>query len=237
MRVNTNNALQDSWDIWNTRRDNPSMMELLRASEPTISSAIITFAGKPGDPVVDLEARKLAVKAFSNYNPEKAQLSTYLYHSLKPLTRVVHNRARKLRMPQQSWSDLRHLQEKERLFMEEEGREPSVGELADLTSLSLKRVSALTSMRLAGVPESAMRRNTSEGPYDPEVLDEPTSFWGEAVYAGLGSRDQFIFDARLGAHGQQKVSNQEIAAKLKISPSAITQRVNHIISLLEEELS
>ena len=56
----------------------------------------------------------------------------------------------------------------------------------------------------------------------------------EYVYASSGPIEQKIIEWSSGLHGKQRLSNNEIARRLGISPAAVSQRRNKIDRLMSE---
>lgn len=216
--------LETRWETWKQRPTEESLSGLLEVAEPVLQAGYRSFAGGSGDPVLELEAKRLAVKAFTQYQPHKgANLQTYLLQQLQPLTRARHQRAQELYVPKMVWADMQNLKAAEEQLRDHLGREPSTGEIADETGLSIKRLTYLRKFRDAGIPESVLREKVPADFLGSTEIEE-TPFWVAAVYHELGPVDQLIFDYRTGAHGQPKLSNEEIAKKLNISDSAVSQR-------------
>ncbi len=228
--------LQEAWKKWDSESTEENFQRLMQAAEPKIQSAVTTFAGRKTDPVIDLKAKGLASKAFESYDPEKAKLSTHLYQQLQPLKRTVHQRANYLRVSPRAWWDLQNLEKIEKEYKDEAGEPPSTQELADRTGLSNKRIAWLRKFRKGGIPAGLLEKQ------DPEALskmraesneEERMDKWTRAVYQTLDPRDQKIFEMRTGAFGREQLPNKEIARRLGISASAVSQRANHIADKLE----
>jgi DNA-directed RNA polymerase specialized sigma subunit len=58
--------------------------------------------------------------------------------------------------------------------------------------------------------------------------------WIDAVYGELDGRDRKIMDWTLGWHGQPKLTKTEMAKRLGMSVSAITQRAMRIANRVDE---
>lgn len=219
--------LDAAYSHWREKQTDEAWAELLDATTPVITSAIRSYAGAAGDPVVELRAWKLATDAIDRFDPaRRVKLGTYLMSQLQPLHRIYAERHEGLKLPQQAWYDVNNLRRVEEELRAELQREPSVTELADATGLSVDRIGRLRGV-LGGeyvLEEHAPRE---------EVLSEP-EFWAEAVYYSLSPVDQLIFDYRLGAHGKEKLPVKEIAQRLNLSAPAISGRITRIISKLEE---
>ena len=68
----------------------------------------------------------------------------------------------------------------------------------------------------------------------PGQEDEFAKGWEEMVYHDLGDTDQTVFDYLLGAHGRKQLTTSDIARKLGITPSAVSQRATKIQDMLDE---
>jgi DNA-directed RNA polymerase specialized sigma subunit len=125
--------------------------------------------------------------------------------------------------------DLGALNEAHNKFVDEHGREPSEGELADYTGLSKKRIAHIRKYDKSQTFETRLQGSDSqENVSMPTVVDE-ADMWEDYVYQSLSGRDQLIYDLRTGKQGSQRpLGVSEIAKKLKMSPSAVSQRLSKI---------
>ena len=106
--------------------------------------------------------------------------------------------------------------------------------MADYTGLSLRRLEHIQKFTLP-VAESRFSVATEEAEgFMPAVKQEPSAAWLELIYQDLTPVDQNILDWTLGLHGQQQLSNQEIAARLRLSPGAVSQRKAKIQAILDQ---
>jgi len=73
---------------------------------------------------------------------------------------------------------------------------------------------------------------------DPEVRAQggsrEMSAWHSFVYDSLGDVDKLIMEHSFGLNGKKQLSNQQIAAKLRVSPAAISIRKNKIQQELDK---
>lgn len=229
------NKLELAWTAWRKDSSDENLSTLLEISTPVLTSALQTYTGGTQDPILTLEAKRLAIEAFPRYDPKKASLSTYLMQQLQPLTRALHERASDLKLPQQVWFDSKNLNTAYAQLEGQLGRMPSQQELADKTGLSLKRLGYLEQFKRTGTPESVLREHRPEEFFSPAVRDSTElDWWAAAVYASLSPIDQIIFDHRCGAHGKQKLTNKKIADLLHVTPAAISQRVTMVVNQLKE---
>ena len=222
------------WASWKQQPTEDNLTRLTQAMQPVVQGAIRSYAAdSQQDPVIELTAKKLALDALQSYNPDKgAALNTYLYHQLKPLIRARYQRTFVLHTPQRVWADLQNMRRGESELSDQLGREPSAGELADNTGLSLKRLTYLQQFRHTGIPESAL---LAQGQEYKAPAGEPTEpFWVTAVYQSLNPKDQLLFDWRTGAHGSKKLSGKEIAKNLGVSEAAVSQKSARIADLIAQ---
>jgi DNA-directed RNA polymerase specialized sigma subunit len=236
----TDDELMQAFYDWKDQGDDKSFSNLLRKTDPIISSAINTYGSGLQDPTSKLEARLMVAKALPKYNPNKgAKLKTYLMSQLRPLSRSSRQRLQSLKLPEKVWYDHRNIETAEAEFKDSRGREPSIQELADKTGLSPKRIKHIKTFHVDQIPTSVARAPSPgyEGPMAQTELEDETSeidFWTEAVYMSLPPMDQLIYDYRTGSHGKAQLMNKEIAKKLGASPSTITQKANAIADKIEQ---
>lgn len=229
-------------DIYLKWKENPTQEnaeELYRKISPIVNKAVKLFVGSDPPPQLVSKAKALAMNAIKNYDPKKAQLNTYLMIHLQVLMRHAAEYNRPIHVPERVAMDWKLIQEKISEFKDEYGREPSDSELADATGLSIKRIEYVRKMR-AQVAEGAYSPEAGsdeDSAFDPAVRNvnmEAELAWAEFVYQDLSPIDQVIMEHTLGLHGKPILSNEEIARKLNITPSAVSQRKAKIQELLNK---
>jgi DNA-directed RNA polymerase specialized sigma subunit len=113
-----------------------------------------------------------------------------------------------------------------------DGLEPSVQTVAEGMKLSPKRVAKAWS---SGTELSASKMQTEKG--DDAVAAQqrtPEDIWKDYVYMDLDETNRTIFEHTSGYMGKPILKKQDIALKLKISPAAVSQRINTINKRLAE---
>lgn len=229
-------------DIYMKWKENPTQEnteELYKRISPIVNKAIKLFVGSDPPPQLVSKAKVLAMNALKSYDPKKAQLNTYLLIHLQVLMRYAAEYNRPIHVPERVAMDWKLIQEKISEFKDEYGREPSDSELADATGLSIKRIEYVRKMR-AQVSEGAYSPESGsdeESAFDPAVRNvniEAELAWIEFVYQDLSPIDQVIMEHTLGLHGKPILSNEEIAKKLNMTPSAVSQRKAKIQELLNK---
>lgn len=143
-------------------------------------------------------------------------------------------------MPERVAQDLSYLHTWEAKFKEEKGVDPNDDELADFSKLSKKRLHHIRKYDKNQVFEGKLRSLAEESGEDTGEgteglhIKEAADMWEDYVYAGLNSRDKLIYELKLGKRGKIPRSVAEIAARLKISPSAVSQRLAKIAEQIAE---
>jgi len=228
--------LQEAYKEWRKQPGLAQSSNMLSLLQPTIDKAISAHVGK-SDPLLRSRARRMALDALPNYDPQRAKLSTHVISQLQGLKRVSRQQTQVLKLPERIALDQSHLRDAEAEMELDLGRAPSTAELADRTGLSLARLAQMRNYQTAR-PEgsyAAGGEGDNEGGFDPAILPPPTKLHLELTYADLAPVNQKILEWTLGLHGQKRLTNQQIATKLGLTPGAISQRKERIQALLDRE--
>lgn len=229
---------KDPFDQWKQGATPTTTGNLLRAVQGDIDKGIQAHVGGQVSPMLRSRARRLAIRAFDGYDPTQAKLGTHLVNQMQGLKRISRQQNQILKVPERVSLDQQRVRLSKQEFLDQHGREPSMVELADYTGLSLRRLGHIRRFRPAVAEGTLNSLTTSEGgeaSFLPAIDDPNRSDpWVELVYSDLDAVNQKILEWTLGLHGEPTYSNQEIARKLRVSPGAISQRKQHIQSLLDE---
>ncbi len=224
--------LNTAYETWQQRQDPTNMRALLKAADPVIGRAITQYAG--GDKAMRARAKRLAVQAFRNYDPKhETKLKTHLMIRLRPLQREYTRRTSPLAVPERVQLDQLRLRTAEQALTETYGREPSDDEIAEYMGLSKRRIAHVRSYAKGVLAESQMRN--AEGELQLPGSEQVTSsdIWVEYVHHDLDPKDKKIMEWKTGYGGHDVLSTNEIAKRLRISPSAVSQRAAKIAQRLE----
>jgi len=229
----------DAFNAWKQKQNPETNRDLLRAVDPVINTALQSYGGPSrGSPMLRSQARRMALQAFQTYDPSRGGLKTHLLSHLRRLQRVGAQQAQIISIPEQVALDRRHLDETAKELEIRHGRPPSDQSLADATGLSLKRIGYIRQGQipvaegqiLAGQDPSVQQLPASQIPgHDPGI-----EAWNELVYYDLDETNQTIYDYLTGSHGHERMTTSQIARKLGITPSAVSQRAATIQNMLDE---
>jgi DNA-directed RNA polymerase specialized sigma subunit len=228
------------YHVWKADPSPRNASALLQAVDPVISSALRTYGGTSPSPVLRSHAKLLVLDAAGRYDPSRAKLRTHLMTNLQGLRRVHARQTQIIGVPERVGLDLHRLHLAERDLSDKLGRDPSDAELAEHTGLSMKRLGHVRQAR-PGYAEGQIAARGPEGEpaFDPAVVGADDEAWVRFVHHDLHPADQLILEHTLGLNNKRKLSKQQIAKKLRLSPGAISQRAAKIQQLLDkrEELA
>ena len=224
-----------AYDAWKTDSSKENASLLVRALEPTIASALNTYA--PGmERELAVRAKLLSLDAAQTYNPKMGtHLKTHVFTTLKRLSRLGTQRSNTIKLPDNVQAEKKALERATAEFKAENGREPTREELADKTGISIRRMGKLEARYPSAYSEGSLLSEKGDSLFTGKK--DPYKVWVDYVYYDLSPRDKKIFEWSTGYGGTKKISKGEIARRLGLSNSAISRRVNYIISELERGYS
>ena len=224
--------LKDLVVSWQAKETPEGTAAILKHLQPTIRSAMTSYA--PGmEKTLSIKAANLALDAMRTYSPDKGtDPTTYAFHNLKRLSRFGADRSTVMPQPESARFALQKVIEASRNFEDSKGREPSMQELADITGLSRTRVTKLIEAPLTVSASSTLSDDSRESSFTNKDVGPDDYF--EYVYTSVSPIDQKIMEWASGKKGKPLLSNAEIAAKLKISAAAVSQRKNKIHRLMSD---
>lgn len=230
--------LEDSYtepyQAWRNRPDPQTAGALLKAVTPDIDRGIVAHVGQD-NPLLRSRARQLTLKAFQTYDPGKARLGTHIVNQLQGLKRISRQQSQVLSVPERIYLDQTHLHRQETELTDRLGREPTTQELADYSGISSRRIAKVRAYKQPLAEGSLMPLHPEEdvADYLPAIRSDNQSIM-EIVYGDLDPINQTILEHSLGLHGRRVLSNKELAAQLRMTPGAVTQRKANIQRMLNQ---
>lgn len=222
---------EQSFTEWQNNPGPQSTGQLLKQLNPVIGRALTSYAGGvSSNPTMKAKAKLMAANALNTYDPMKGNLKTHLLSQLRGLQRVAASEKNIIKMPEQIAYEYKKLEEAEKELEDDLGRPPNVYELSDYTGLSGKRIAHI---RKAKMPISTGAiLSQGEGSFMPSAtipgMTSSDDAWIEYVYDELSDYDRTVMDSLLGLHGKRKIPMVVLAQKLRVSPSALSQRLKKI---------
>jgi DNA-directed RNA polymerase specialized sigma subunit len=211
---------------------------VLNSLQPIINNAVRSFGGANASPRLHTEAKRIVLDVLPRYDQKSSTLKTYLTSHLQGLRRIAGQDREPLAVPERVAMDRDYIRRGQQELRSELGRHPSDAELSDHLGMPLHRISDVRSYQ-PGLSEGFVEQRRGEGDQAPGVAVEgpgDNHAWQEMVYHSVSPTDQIIMEHTLQMHGREPLSNQQIAAKLGVSPGAVSQRRTRIQSMLDNNM-
>jgi DNA-directed RNA polymerase specialized sigma subunit len=214
------------WQAWKSDKSDQNLEKLIKQVNPIIQTQVnkLSTNNIPRS-ALEAHALNLAINSFDNYDPNKTQLNTYLTWQLKPLNRYVYKHQNIGKIPESRIVYIGAINRAKVELNEKLGRQPTVEEIADQTSIPISDVKLIEkenrSDLSAGFGAEDFHRNYTT--YE----DTLWLLWGE-----LDGRDREILEYLYGMNGKETLGPSEIASKLSFSPSRISQLKTRIADKL-----
>jgi DNA-directed RNA polymerase specialized sigma subunit len=215
--------------------------QIVQTLQPIIDTAVHSYAGQDASPTIRSRAKLMALQALGTYDPQRGNVKTHLLSQMQSLRRVAAKAKNIISIPEQVGLDYKMLNDSENEMRDALGRDPTNEELADVTGLSTRRIKKV---RMFNQPVSegmtAARSGDSDDNTNTEIastLPNHTSHadaWLNFVYDDLSPTDRLIMDMSLGRNGRRKAATQDIAARLRITPGAVSQRAAKIQQMIDQ---
>lgn len=227
--------LEGLYKQWKSSPGPTTLTPLVTALNPLVDKALKSY-GYDKEPNMRTTAQLHVIKSLGRYDPMKSQLRTFMTNELKRIQRLGPRHRFAIPIPEQAALDLKSVDRHENELRYTLGRDPTVDELSDTSGISSSRIQSIR--RKYAVPivtEDAFRGDDNEPTLPGTVAGlDPQTLWIEAVYPDLDPADKKIVDWTLGWHGQSRLSKTEMAARLKVSVAAVTQRAARISRRFDE---
>lgn len=222
----------ESYIKWKDTGDHQYRDETLRHLYPAIKSSIKSYGG--GDSSLVPRAYILASEALDSYDPSKgAKLDTHIHNQLKKLSRARSERIETMHLPENVRYDSSRVYKFIDEFRGMEGREPSVTEIRDATGLSPIRIEKA---RNVGKEKTFTQMETEKGDDPTGIRRTYPDIWKDYVYEDLDPINKKIFEWATGYGGVDVISKKEMAERLGMSSSAVSQRADNIVKQLQKGL-
>ena len=219
----------DTFKRWQTTGADKDRNELLTELEPTVRSALSSYGN--GDNSLLTRARIMTVKAIETYDPKKnAHLKTHVHNQLKSLYRVKGERQNVIYVPENTRLDRTHVQAFMIEWRDSHGFDPDVLTVAQGMNISQRRIKH--ALGFTTMPTSMA--TSDKGDVSGTHQRDPKDVLMDYIYYDQDPVGRKIMEGSWGYNGARKISGNELAVKLKITPSAISQRKGHILKQISE---
>ena len=225
---------------WKKNQTPEMNTQMLASVQPTIDTAISSYAGQSPSPAMKTQAKLMALRALQNFDPTKGNVRTHLLSQMQSLRRLSAQEQNIISVPEQVGLDYQRLSESERAMSDRLSRDPTDDELADETGLSVRRIGKIRSFHQPVAEGMTVPENADEqadgGDLASKIPGQVSAqeAWLGFVHGDLSPTNKLIMDLLLGRNGRKKTSVQEIAKRLNITPGAVSQRAAKIQELINK---
>lgn len=215
---------------WQKTGDSQKVKAILQYIKPSIQSALHSYV--PGQEAgFRVKATSLALNSLKAYTPSKgASPKTFIFTQLQRLNRLRRQRQNIIHIPQSQVYIRQLVQNKKALLTQDLGRQPSDDQLADATGMSVKKLNKIMQTGASTFSQSASNDEAQRGSTF-SVRDVTDKDYFNYVYNSVGPIEKKIMEWTDPSRKVQ-LSNNEIAAKLRLSPGAVSQRKAKIQEML-----
>lgn len=215
------------WYDWKANPTNNTLKPLLKSVSPIIETHVNKLYGNIPRSAIQAQMTKLTVEALPNYDPSKSKLSTYLYNTAgMKLHRYVYTHQNMGAIPEPRIIQIGRLQKVRSSLEGDLGRPPTYEELSDEMRVPVRQLELL---------DKELRQDLIQDHTYTNVFGNNSSDIDDSVlllYSELQGNEKEIVGHIYGLDGRKIMSNTEIANKLGISVSAITNIKNKIADRL-----
>lgn len=211
-------------ELWQRYRggDNTVVGPLVKSLEPLIQHSVDRFSKAPlPRSAIEAEARRLTVRSFQDFNPEKAGLSTHVTNHLKHLNRFVADYQNVGRIPENRSIAISRFYNVQSNLAEQLGRPPSSIELADELNWSPAEVAR---MEKELRNDLTMSTESDDEFFDTDYLKtDQTMELVQFVYwdPTTSNEERKVLEYKFGLGGIPKLDIKDIALRLNRSETYI----------------
>ena len=220
--MNRSDLDTQAWNAWNASKSKKNLGVLLNRVKPILHKEVSRWSGGGvARPVLEMEAKKIALNSFGTYNPTKSKLSTHLTNNLKGLSREVYTYSNPARLPEHRMIKAKTFIAVEDNLTETLGRLPSAQELADELNWNKKEVGRL---------RKELRSSFSDNAPAPPGFN--STFEGaqelDFIYHDLNQQDKVVFEHTTGYSGAPILDGRSLINKTGLSQGQISHSKRRI---------
>lgn len=232
------NQFYDDYTNYKRTGDTRYLNSLLRKLGPTIDLAIKSYTRSGANLSTRLEAQKIIINNLNKYDPKHSPLKNFVLSQLRGLYRKTESKPMTVHVPEQWLLDNRKIRIAEQELISELGRQPSDAEIADRLKIPISRVTKARKVPAINPDTAFVESQSLDTGKEIKLNPETIKVWVQTIYAESDPKDQVILEHTLehpfDIFGKPKLSDKELAQKLNISISNISQRKARLQKRLNE---
>jgi DNA-directed RNA polymerase specialized sigma subunit len=203
------------WRRWKEAPTDEHASALLQQVNPLVQREASKWAGTLARPLLETEAKRLAMQAFHTFDPTRgAQLGTHVVNQLQKVSRLSYANQNVARLPENNMLLYHAYHLGHEKLQDELGRPPTTDELADHLGWSMGHVEAFRKdIGRKELLESGGTEGSEAGLHADDTQDHLVDF----IHHDLPPVQKGIFEHLTGYRGAEILSNQAIQKKLKLT--------------------
>lgn len=219
----------ETWKAWKKNQTEENLSAVLRALDPLIQHEVNRWAGTLARPVLELEAKRLAVEGIKSYSPTGgASLSTHVMNQMKRMSRLSYTHQNIARMPEHQVLKFHTYNLASSALQDRLGREPTADELGEELGW--------TPNQLTRFQKSVRKEFTESGPMP--MFDTSTDDGGvvDFLYHDLSPMQKKIFEHTTGYGGAPILRNPQITKQLKITQGQLSYQKRLMVDQIQKRV-
>jgi len=217
----------EAWKTWKSSPTDFNLQQILNRLDPLIQSEVNRWSGALARPLLEIEAKRLAVEAIQSFSPTGgAALGTHIMNRLKKLSRISYTHQNIARIPEYQTLKFHTFNVAKSSLEDQLGRQPTTDELSDNLGWSQSYIERF---------QKSMRKEFIEsGEPVPMFTDSQQNDGGmvDFVFNDLSPVQKKLFEHTTGYGGAKVLDNPGIMKKLKLTQGQLSYQkrllVNHI---------
>lgn len=211
-----------------------NLYNTVRSLDSTINYTLASL-NSADNPVMRSKALVYTANAIRKYDPTAgAALPTFVTSELRRLIRDQRAINAPIKIPDRAMLDAHKIDQAEKQYEEEFGREPDLLELADFSGIATERIEKVRK-QMPAMPTEEAFGESGLGDQTPDYEQEAMRM----IYHDSDHVDRKIMEYKMGFGGKTQIPANEISTRLKISPSQVTRRSQRIskriINILDDQ--
>jgi len=228
------NDYEELYEAYATDPSPANLYNTVKSLDRTINYTLSSL-NSVDNPVMRSKALVYTANAIRKYDPAAgAKLPTFVTSELRRLIRDQRAVNAPVKIPDRAMLDAHKIDQAEKQYEEEFGREPDMLELADFSGIATERIETVRK-QMPAMPTEEAFGESGLGDQTPDYETEAMRM----VYHDSDHVDRKIMEFKMGVGGKEQLQANQISSKLKISPSQVTRRSQRIskriINILDDQ--
>ena len=214
------------WKQWKRTGSQADLEALLAQVAPVIRPQVARWSRVAPEFLLQNEAKRLAIKAFNDYDPKQSALGTHVTNHLLKLSRTAYARQSTLTVPEAKRLNFNRINHEKTKLEDQLGHAPSIEELSDHLRTPVAHL-----QRLMSEVSKRELMESGEGPAFVVTQDDPDVI--DLAYHDLTPVQQQIFEMRTGYNGVPIAKGRAIMKATGLSQGQLSHQVGKIKSTLQ----